>query len=321
MAQITVQNTAFVHDKDVDVGDVINAKPINEAMETCVNLAVAALREPPPHYTEFQSRQIGALLTSMRWTHRAIRKILGFEGDDKTMAVDGLALARVPLEGLYAVCLMLESPDWVDCYLRDGWKKQYQRFLLQCAETVNLPRFDEFGKKSGPKTLDILRQFLGITDAQVATINHEEKGVAMPAGLKKEPIDRFPTPSGVLARLPDGDKRRMLRRLYPEYVWLCSFVHGLSEATTFKVLSDPNSDLKLPTRFDSEEQFHRNVREPAYLISLLSLIQSATEISALYKGDVSLAASVVKAWQEVSEGALLGRAIWALRAKCLLGVL
>lgn len=50
----------------------------------------------------------------------------------------------------YTLCLMFESSHWVDDYLKDGWRKQYENFLLQREETKNLARCEEFNKKSGP---------------------------------------------------------------------------------------------------------------------------------------------------------------------------
>jgi len=321
LAKITVSNTAYVHTDDVDETGRVNAGPINDAMEECVELAVFSLKRVPlAGYSEFQARQIATLLQSMRWTHRAIRRILSFEGEDRGMAVDGLSLARIPVEGLFSICLMLEGPQWVDCYLRDGWKKQYVRFLLQREETKLLKRFDDFSNRTGPRNLDLLRQILGISEAEVATIYFDEIGTSMPGGMKRATIEQFPTPAGVLARIPQGDKNNMLRRLYHEYRWLCSFVHGLSDAMIYKVLVDPKSNLPFEPQLDLNNGFHRQVREPAYLTSLLSIIQAAAEIAALFPGNLKLAAELNRAWKEVSTDALLGRAIWALRTKALLGV-
>lgn len=321
MAKITVSNSAFSHTEDVDEKGRVNAVPINDAMEECVRLAVFSLtRVPLDGYSEFQTRQIATLLQSMRWTHRAIRRILGFEGEHRAMAVDGLSLARIPLESLFSICLMLEGPQWVDRYLHDGWKKQYVRFLLQREETKALPRFAEYSDRSGPRNLDMLRGLLGVTPEQVATIYADEIGAPMPDGMKRTAIEQFPTPAGVLGQLPEGDKSNMLRRFYQEYRWLCSFVHGLSDAMIYKVLVDPESNLPFEPQFDVNDGFHRQVREPAYLLSLLSIIQAAAEIAAFYPKNLRLAKELKRAWKEVSTDALLGRAIWALRTKQLLNV-
>lgn len=322
MAKSTVPSVAYVHLDDVDHQGRVDAKPIDEAMERCVTLAATALKENPlPGYSKFQSRHVGTLLVSMRWTHRAIRRALGWEGENRAMAIDGLSLARGPLEGLFSICLMLESPRWVDCYMQDGWKKQYERFLLQKEETKRLARFDDYSNRSGPRNLEILRRLLGIAEEQVATLYADVMGEPMPKGVKRAHTPPFPTPGRVLGFLPDGDKKRLLRRLHYEYTWLCSFVHGQSEAMVFKVLADPESGLPFPSQLDVNDGFHRQVREPAYILSLLSNVQAATEISAHYPHDVTLAAELIKAWKEISTDVLLGRAIWALRTKVLLRVL
>jgi hypothetical protein len=55
-------------------------------------------------------------------------------------------------------------------------------------------------------------------------------------------------------------------------------------------------------------------------LSLISILQAVSELAALYPADVELKAAVTKAWEEIIEGMLLGRAIWAIRTKALLGV-
>jgi hypothetical protein len=238
------------------------------------------------------------------------------------MAVDGLSLARIPLEGMFSICLMLEDAKWVDCYLSDGWKKQYTRFLLQREETKSLPRFDKFNNGSGPQNLAALQTLLGISAEQRATIELNELGIPLPSGMKASRIDRFPTPLGVIGELSASDKRAMLERMYPEYVWLCSFVHGLPDAMFYKTTSDPDAPFPhIMSESQLEEAFTRRVKEPAYLISLLSIIQTATEVTALYPDDVNLRASVTKAWKEIPDAFLLGRVLWEIRTKKLLGVI
>src|SRR3984893_17662947 len=97
------------------------------------------------------------------------------------MSVDALALARLPLESLDNMCMFTESPDWVDVYVRDGWKKQYEQFLLQREETKKLKRYDEYSNKKGPHRLAAVGKTIGITKVQVATIEHEQLGTPMPA--------------------------------------------------------------------------------------------------------------------------------------------
>lgn len=317
----TVASCGYVHTEDVDPDERINAAVVNDAMELAIKRAVAALETPTNGYTDFQRRNLQIVFQSMLSTHGLIRKVLG-AGWQNPESIDALALARVPLEGLYTLCLMFESPSWIDVYLQDGWKKQYVRLLLECHEVQNLGRFQEFCKKTAPRNLDAVRQLLGISDAQVATINKEELGSPMPTGLADKKIERFPTPSGVINKLPAGDKRRLLERLYAEYVFLCSFAHGLPDSLLFKMMFSKTPPV--PRAFDDEKMkdtFHRQVEQPAYTTSLISLVQAASELTVLYPADVELRAAVVKAWEKIVHGMLLGKVVWSVRTKRLLGVL
>lgn len=319
---ITVSSCAYIQTDDIDPERHVNAGPINDAMEAAVRWAIAALENPTRAYTDFHRANIQTVFSSMLSTHGLIRKVLA-AGWQNPESIDALALARVPLEGLYTLCIMFEDPFWVDTYLRDGGKKQYVRFLLEAEEVKNLARYHEFCKKTAPRNLDFLRRHIGITDAQVATINHKQLGIAMPAGMAKADIPQFPTPSPVINKLTKGsDKRKMLERLYPEYVFLCSFAHGLPDALLFKMMFNKNA--RVPKMFDDDtlkDTFHRQVEQPAYITSLISLVQGAAELTTLYPADVNLMAAVVKAWDEMSNGHLLGKAIWNIRTKKLLGIL
>ena len=50
------------------------------------------------------------------------------------------------------------------------------------------------------------------------------------ADMVEEEVPHFPPVSRIIRTIPAGDKRRMLEPLYPDYVFSCSFVHGLPEA-------------------------------------------------------------------------------------------
>jgi hypothetical protein len=319
---ITVTSVAYVHTEDVDPEKHVSAIPINEAMNVAVVRAINALENPTRAYTDFQRATMQTSLRSEQSTHAAIRKVLGW-GDEDPMSVDALALARLPLESLYNMCMFTESQEWVDVYVRDGWKKQYEHFLLQRKETKNLPRYDEYNEKSGPHHLSAVANIIGITQAQVATIEHEQLDTPMPASVAQNHIPQFPTPGKAINKLSKGsDKRRMLERLYPEYVFLCSFAHGLPDANLFKMMFNKDSKFRdYWSDAELKDTFRRNVAERSYVTSLLSMIQSAAEIAALYPADVELLAGVAKAWEEMSRDSLLGKAIWNIRTKKLLGVI
>jgi len=63
------------------------------------------------------------------------------------------------------------------------------------------------------------------------------------------------------------------------------------------------------------------VTERAFIVSLMSIIQCAAELTEKYPEDVNLIAGVVEAWKSFSEDTLLGKTIWEIRTRRLLGVI
>jgi hypothetical protein len=191
VGNITVSSAAYVHDKDVDVDKKVDARLLDEKTNLCVERAVKAPETDLPGYTELHRVNMSCIITSMQATHRALKKVLG-SGPDNPESVDGMVLARVNLEGLYSLSLMFESAAYVDCYLQDGWRKMYVKFILQREETKNLSRFDEYSQKIAPANLTGLRGLFGMTEIQQQTIDHEQLGTPSPPGTKPVAIPRFP---------------------------------------------------------------------------------------------------------------------------------
>lgn len=319
MAKLTISSCAFVHPKDVNVGRV-DANKLASALDVCVGRATLALRGPVGTYSDLQRDNMAIKFRCMQETFRHVRAILG-GGYEKPSSVDALAVARLAVEDLYALCLMFEAPRYVSDYLQDGWRKAYVQLLLEGRETKNLERFDEYCS-TAPARLDGLRRMLGISDAQVAGVHRDELGVAMPKGLIYQYVPRFPTPGGVIGLLPAGDKRAMLERLYFEYQYLCSFAHGLPEEMLFKTMF--NSRSPVPHQFSPGQRrdvWQRAVAERSFNAAFLSVVQAAAELTALYPIDAALAGAAMEAWGAVADGLLLGQVIWNIRTKKLLKVI
>jgi hypothetical protein len=134
-------------------------------MDLTVIRSMTALDNSLNGYGEFQRRHLQTFILTMKVTHSTIRHVLHYGWQDPR-SIDALALARAPLEILYMLCLIFEDPTWVDAYLKEGWKKQYERFLLRREETRHLPRYDEYSNVTAPRLLEAHRQILGISDAQ-----------------------------------------------------------------------------------------------------------------------------------------------------------
>jgi hypothetical protein len=209
---LPVSKIAHRHTEDIDENKRSNAREIERLVMIAAERAKNALKKPLSGYDELQCFILEEVITSMQVTHRTIITILSnCEGKPET--VDTLALARMQLEGLYLFCLMLESPHFIDRYLKDGWKKRYVDLLLQREEMKGLPRFDEFNNVLGPKFLEEGRTHYRITDVEKLTIENEQLGIPLPAGVAAEKIKPFPTPLRAIDEIAQGDRRRMLERL------------------------------------------------------------------------------------------------------------
>jgi len=295
-------------------------------MELGVARAIRALDStdrPTLNFTPLHKGNISFIFSALRATHTNIRKMLGAAWEQPG-GVDSLALARLQLEGLYTLSLMFESPANVDIYLRDGWRQMYIDFLLQREETQGLDRFQGFLTTQGPTSLEAQRHLLGITVAEKATIEHDEIGTPLPPGVRPIRIPRFPTPGRVVNRLPQGDRRRCLERLYPEYRTLCTFAHGLAGSNVLKQMFNKGTSIQIRDCWSDAQitdAFQREVAEKSFVLSLLAVNQAVAELTTIYPNDVELRVASVQAWQEIERGTLLGKTVWQLRTKTLLGVM
>ncbi|HUK31615.1 MAG TPA: hypothetical protein VLV89_10915 [Candidatus Acidoferrum sp.] len=232
-----------------------------------------------------------------------------------------MPVVRAQLETLFAICLVVEQPGALSLYLKDGWKKQYVRHLWMREETRNLPRVVD-GLQKAMTHLDNFRPISNVTEAESQTIEMEEIGTPMPAGIEPEHIRPFPTPLGVIKATTDPNRKAMLARLYPEYQFLCGFVH-FSPGTQIlsSILDQRHPAAPMFSSVQREDIFQKEIAGPALWISLLSIVQSCTEFVSVYSDDVELARNLIESWNPLLEMSLLARVVWQIRSKRLLGVL
>lgn len=114
----------------------------------------------------------------------------------------------------------------------------------------------------------------------------------------------------------------MLERLHMDYVYLCSFAHGLQAANMAKLVYDERSpERQLFTEAEVENKFQQEVNTYARTYSFLSIVQAVAELKALYPSDMELVAAVSDAWHNLIGSTFFVNAVWSLRAKELLGVI
>lgn len=306
---------------DIDPAASLNVAKIDALVFTCISAAQSALDAVPPQgFTEFERDHLKYLIEGQRYGHQTIRMLL--RGDQHASAVDALLIARLQLEVLYSLCFMLQGPQNVQLFLKNGWKRKYIRFLLQREEHVNLPRFSEYHSKSGQFWIDQLQACSCVSAEERRTIEQDELGSSPGPSFTPTRIESFPTPRKVIERTTNATQKRMLERLYPEYQFLCSFVHGDLEATLFRVVSDRRSRLQEAVSSEQVKDFYqRQVSETPIVYSAIAAVQAATEVAAMYPSRVDLLAELAKAWNTLLRFSLLAVPVWELRARDLLNVL
>lgn len=321
----SVKNAHHAHTEDID-HNVVKAggDPWEALVNICVKAAEEALDEPPAGYTVWQRNSISDVFVSMRATHRAIRVLVKL-GDAHPGSVDALVLARLQLEGLYNLCLMFESPEYVTRFQHEAWMRQYTRWMLYREELKTIDRFRPEVDREYPRLM-MMMNIWGITNEQRLTIEFREMEVDPPTGFVPQPIKPFPTPGKVIEELPDGGRRRMLIRLYPEYQELCSYAHGRPVAGFGKAIFDDRSPsrrdfVKVYGETAVHDMFQQQILGAAQIYSLVSIAQAAAELTTLCPLHIELQSATARAWNELHGTHFLVNAVWNLRTKELLSVL
>ena len=315
----TVRSVAYVHTSDIDLSVVKSGSTWEGLVNICVMAAEKALNTPPTGYTPTQRNSLTDIFSSMKVTHRSIRLMVDL-GDEKPESVDALVLARLQLEGLYTLCLLTESPENVNRFVREAWKRQYVRYPLFREELKGIDRFAETDASELSRLLKLAGVW-GITEAERLTIEYDEMDTPPPAGFVRQPIKTFPTPGRVIKELPAGPKRAVLERLYIEYQDLCAYAHGRPIAGFSKAVFDGRSPLrKMFTEAEIKKTFEQRVSSDCQAYSFISIAQSTAELTTLYPNDVELASAAIRAWNELHNSHILANAVWNIRTKRLFGV-
>jgi hypothetical protein len=317
-----VKDYAHVHQTDFDHGQHRDSKEFDKIANICVTRATEALKVPTGPYTEMHCNQIGDIFRSMIATQRGIRRMLDFEGPIDPETVDALLLARIQLEGLFSLCLMLEDPKYVTAYVQEHWRKKYVEYLIAKEETKLLSRYQPLATPELQRLLLLGQQF-GITPGHIHTVDKEELGIPLPAGMAEEPIKPFPTPGkGIKKITSSAEKKRMLERLYAKYVYLCSFAHGLPQANFFKNIFDSRfPDRKFVRDSDVKNNYLQQVVSEAYITSFMSISQCTAELTVLYPKNMEIIEAACRAWKQLSGASLVTKAVWEIRTQKLLGAI
>jgi hypothetical protein len=305
---------------DIDLDAKWDAVEADAAVNRCVAAVTQSLKSPSPRFTDSERAHLLQLFPAMKHGHRAVRELLRHEGE-QALSVNVMSLVRTQVETLYAMCLIIEQPSFLGDYLKDGWKKLFVRHLAMREECRTLPRVRD-GLKKPEMWLEQMRIASGVTDAEKLTVETEELGTPLPPGMTPAKISDFPTPNRVIQKISDPSRKQMLMRLYLEYRFLCGFVH-FSPASVIlsSILDDRQPFRRMFTSGQIIEMYQKEIAGPAMWLDVLSIIQCCSEFVEIYPGDIELARCCVEAWRPLIENTFIGRIIWELRTKKLLGAL
>jgi len=298
--KLSVQSIKHVLQQDTDIDPAAgwDVREVDALIFGCNKVAQDALASAIPNgFSDFERDHLKLLLDGQRYGHLTIRRLL--EGDQSASAVDALPIARLQLEVLYSLCFMLHGGQNVRLFLKNGWKKY-------------------LGKTAKP-WMDQLQVLSSVTEDERRTIEQDEIGNSPGPAFTRTRIDRFPSPMGVIEKCTVADQRQMLMRLYPEYQFLCSFAHGDTEATLFRIVSDGRSPLRnaLPSA-QIKDFYQREILETPIMYSAVAAVQAATEVAVLYPAHLELLVAVTKAWAALTRHSLLAVPIWEIRARNIL---
>jgi hypothetical protein len=321
MQKIRVIDIAWPNTEDINLDDHLSAPDLDGHVRQCVAAVTDSLKNPPRGYSADQAAHMSWMFDAMRFTHSTIRNLIA-KGTSSPECVDALALARQQLEALYSVCLMVQDPMFVDIYLKSFWRDAYVQFLLDRQERQGLPRFSEYLNQTGLPLIELVRVNSGVTDEEKATVELEELGTPLPVGMKEAKIKPFPTPGSVVDKVVDPERKRMLKRLYPEWKRLCAYAHGSAQSWIAKTAFWPASPLrKLHTEGQREDKYMKEIVDPAFVFSFLPTVQGVCEVATLYPNDVELKRVAIEAWNVLSKMNLVGKIIWDIRGRSSLGVI
>jgi hypothetical protein len=305
---------------DIELNATWNATDADASVNRCVAAVTECLKSDAPGFTDSQRVHLHQIFLSMRHAHRAVRELLRPEGE-QPLSVNVMPLVRAQLETLYAICLIVERPESLGDYLKDGWKKLFIRNMLMREECRGLPRVVK-GLAETDKWLEQLRTTSRVTSSEKETIEADELGVPLPAGVVEAKIAPFPTPNQVIRKISNLNRKQMLMRLYPDYQFFCGFVHFSPASVILTSLLDARQPFRqMFTSGRIVEMYQKEIAGPAMWYDVISVIQCCSEFVGIYPKDVELARCCTEAWKQVSENTFIGRIIWDLRTKALLGVI
>jgi hypothetical protein len=258
-------------------------------------------------------------------THRSIRLLMKQRGRDVAAVSDAMSLAREQIEKVYVVALLLEDPEgWTMHYLKDDWRRSYERYLLDKEERGALPAAREFLYGYAQEHMERERLQLGVTEGEreLVELRYWNPGAKVPAHLKASSgiLQRFPTPGGVMREVSDATLKDGLGRWYREYGYFSGYSHAGFPKLMARYYEASNKYTSSQKKEAVEKEYDQAVWV-SYLAAAISCAEAGLRELPRHGGAPARVASMEvqvkldELWAVMRRATLLGKALWGLRVR------
>lgn len=329
----TVLEHYFTHtaETDIDVERVLDAGGFDDRLARVVHPLALAFERSGDLGSTFR-HLMAEMLRQFLWTHKSVRLLMKNRRENPAGMADAMSLAREQVEKAYTVVLLLEDPEpWTARYMKNGWRNDYERHLIEAHERHALERYREYLDLRS-EGLERERPWLGVTDEEEAFLVW---GFENPPGLPKTELPEdlkaareawrtlFPTPAGVLREISGADLRRAMIRLYREYGYLSGYTHS-----GFGKLLAGYAEVHSRLTPAQEQKVVDTEYAQSILLSYLAAGVACAEAATrrLPRGedgasgeaavaDADLLVKLSELWDELRDASLLGTALHEMRVR------
>jgi hypothetical protein len=321
----------YAHTRDIDPEEAIDAQKVDDQLGRAVHPLAIAFECQEDLGASFRAL-MADMIRQFLGTHESIRLVMKNRVDNPRGMADAMSLAREQIEKVYTVVLLLEDPEaWTERYVKDAWRKSYERHLLDKDERSGLPRYKQFLNDQA-NSLEEERKLLGITaeEKKVVEIRYKDvpgskrTKIADPAfKAAEQTIANFPMPMEVIRTVIDPQLKLALARFYREYGYFSGYSHS-GFAKLMRGFMEGNMKLTTSQKEKVVETEYAQSIMASYLATGIACAEAATRRLPRGPGGSSGASPVAEAellvklsdlWTLLERSSLVGRALYEMRAR------
>lgn len=306
--------------EDIDREASMNVEEVDDQVARVVHPLALAYEGSGDLGATFRNL-IADLLRQFLGTHKSIRLLIKCREENPSALADAMSLVREQVEKVCAVALLLEDPErWALRYLKDEWRRHYERYLLDVDERSGLELHRDFLTGYAVESIERERIAIEVTEAEkeFVKLKYRKDPEAKATRELKEAaktIDYFPMPRAVIEEVSDERVKGIILRWQREYGYFSGYSHTMFRKLLPAYIAHTS---KLTT--SQKEKVFETEYAPAIMVSFLA-VASACAIAASKElaragggpqavGGVDLLVRLAELWERLRKDALLGQALW-----------